>query len=223
MLMDTTYTITALSAQKRNPQRVNVFLDGEFAFGLSRIVAAWLNVGQVIDDAKIEKLKADDEMEIAYQRALRLIDYRPRSESEVAKNLQRNKVPEPVQAAVIARLRNAGLLNDAGFARAWVENRAELRPRSRRALAYELRQRGVDRAVIDQSIENIDDEAMAYQAASRRAVRYQDLEWADFRQKMFRFLAQRGFNYDAAQGAIARVWQELQNEDDIPEEEEGFS
>jgi regulatory protein len=186
-------------------------------------VAAWLYEGQVLTDEKIAQLKADDELEEAYQRSLRLIDYRPRTETEILKNLQRHKIPEGVQTAVVARLRNAGLINDAGFARAWVENRAELRPRSRRALAYELRQRGVDRAVIDQSLENIDDEAMAYQAASRRANRFKDLEWADFRQKMFRFLAQRGFNYEAAQTAIARVWQDLHDADYIPGEEEGFS
>ena len=51
------HRITAIQAQKRNPQRVSVFLDGEFAFGLSRIVAAWLAVGQEISDEKIALLK----------------------------------------------------------------------------------------------------------------------------------------------------------------------
>lgn len=221
-----TYTITALSVQKRNPNRVNVFLDGEFAFGLRRIVAAWLSIGQVLDDEKIARLRADDEIEEAYQRALRLIEYRPRTESEIRRNLQRASIAETVQEAVVTRLKDAGLLDDAGFARAWVENRAELRPRSRRALAYELRQRGVDQTEIDQSLEQIDDEAMAYAAAQRRMTRFKDLDWPEFRQKMFRFLAQRGFNYESSQAVIPRVWNELHDKDtndtDIIEEEEGF-
>ena len=46
--------ITALKAQKRNPNRINVYLDGIFAFGLARVVAAWLQVGQTLSDEKIE-------------------------------------------------------------------------------------------------------------------------------------------------------------------------
>jgi len=71
------HTITALTLQKRNRQRVSVFLDGEYSFGLARIVAAWLEVGQELSDEKIAQLRAEDEREVAYQRALRLIQYRP--------------------------------------------------------------------------------------------------------------------------------------------------
>ena len=55
--------ITDLKAQKRNHQRVNVYLDGEYAFGLSRIVAAWLHVGQELSPEKIKELKLEDELE----------------------------------------------------------------------------------------------------------------------------------------------------------------
>ncbi len=67
------YEITALKLQKRNRQRVNVYLDGEFAFGLARIVAAWLAVGQEIDDQKIAQLQQEDAREVAYQRALKFL------------------------------------------------------------------------------------------------------------------------------------------------------
>ena len=67
------HTITALTLQKRNRERVNVYLDGEYAFGLARIVAAWLVVGQELSDEKITQLRIEDEREVAYQRALRLI------------------------------------------------------------------------------------------------------------------------------------------------------
>lgn len=213
------YTITALSVQKHNPQRVNVYLDGEFAFGLARIVAAWLNVGQTLDDEKIVRLKAEDELETAYARALRRISYRPRTETEIRRSLTRSAIPAGVLEVVIERLKNAGLVNDAGFAQSWVENRAALRPRSRRALSYELRQRGIDSEVIERSIEKVDDSALAYKAAVRRAARFSNLDWNDFRQKMFRFLAQRGFTYEDSNEAIQRVWQELHNTDHLPEEE----
>lgn len=215
--------ITALTLQKRNRQRVSVFLGGEYAFGLARIVAAWLEVGQELSDEKIAQLRAEDEREVAYQRALRLIQYRPRSESEIRQLLRRHATPEESAEEVIERLKQSGLINDAGFAQTWVENRADLRPRSRRALAYELSQRGIDAQVIEQSLTEIDDDVMAYQAAQRPARKHKDLEWNDFRQKMVRYLAQRGFNYESSAQAITRVWQEIHSEQPILEEEEGFS
>ena len=145
--------ITALKLQKRNHQRVNVYLDGEYAFGLARIVAAWLAVGTELSDEKIAQLQAEDQREAAYQRALNLINFRPRTEVEIRQNLHRHNMEEEIIQYVLERLKENGLVNDAGFAQSWVENRAELRPRSRRALAFELKQRGVNSAIIEQTID----------------------------------------------------------------------
>src|SRR4030066_2416308 len=80
-------TITALETQKRNPDRINVFLDGEFAFGVSRFVGAWLTIGQNIDEIKVESLISSDEKEKALQSALRFIGYKQRTEREIIKKL----------------------------------------------------------------------------------------------------------------------------------------
>ncbi len=216
------HRITALTLQKRNHQRVNVYLDGEFAFGLARIVAAWLQVGQVITDEKIAQLRAEDERETAFQSALRLIQLRPRSENEIRQKLLQRKEKDDVIQAVIERLKQSGLLNDEVFARDWIENRAELRPRSRRALAYELSQRGVERSVIETNLAEINDDEMAYRAAQNKARKFRDLDWSEFRLKLYRYLAQRGFDYAASQQAISRVWQEMHDAETIPEDDEGF-
>src|SRR5574340_1235861 len=123
-------TITALKVQKRNPNRVNVYLDGEFAFGLARIVAAWLRVGMMLSDEKIEALQIQDAGEAAYQQALRFISYRPRSEMEIRKKLVEKGTDEKVIEVVSTRLKNAELMGDEQFARTWVENRSTFRPRS---------------------------------------------------------------------------------------------
>ena len=62
-----TKKVTALKLQKRNKNRVNVYLDGEFAFGLARIVAAWLSTGQELTEEKIAELQAQDNVEVALQ------------------------------------------------------------------------------------------------------------------------------------------------------------
>lgn len=209
--------ITALKAQKRNVQRVSVYLDGEYAFGLTRITAAWLAVGQELSDEKIAQLRADDASESAYQQALRLLDKRPRSESEVRRNLVQHGISDDVIQEVLQRLKRSGLVNDAQFASLWVENRREFRPRSRKALAYEMRQKGISRDAIDQALHEIseqDEEEFAYQAAGKQARKYTNLDWPEFRQKMAGFLARRGFNYETSAAALQRVWQELQAEQD---------
>jgi regulatory protein len=207
------HLITALSAQKRNPQRVNVYLDGEFAFGLTRIVAAWLSVGQKIDDEKIARLQDEDRYESAYQRALKFINYQPRSEAEIRQNLQKFGTPEKQVEQIVDRLKQLDLVDDQRFAMAWVENRNTFRPRSRRALTAELRQRGIEPQTIDDVLQDIDEETLAYQAACKQARKLQNLEWENYRQKMVQFLARRGFSYTTSMETATRVWEEIQSID----------
>ena len=209
--------ISALTAQKRNPERINVYLDGEFAFGLSRIVAAWLYVGQDLSDEKIAELQSGDMHESAYQKALNYLSYRIRSEAEVRKHLVGKGIQEEVVVQVLVRLQNAGLVDDERFARSWVENRSEYRPRSRRALVYELKRKGVSEAAIHSAVDEIDEEELAYLAALKKAMRYNRLEWPAFRQKMHTYLAGRGFNYEVSSQVVARIWREInENIDTVP-------
>ncbi len=96
--------ITALKAQKKNPERLNIYLDGEFAFGLSRIIAAWLSIGQELDQSQIDSLLAKDEIEVAYQRALRFLSYKARSSHEVQQKLTQVGFSAEVTEIVIDRL-----------------------------------------------------------------------------------------------------------------------
>lgn len=203
------YTITALQAQKRNPQRVAIFIDGEFAFGLARIVAAWLTVGQKVNDEQMAKLQEQDAQEVAYQAALRYISFRPRSTQEVRKKLEGKGFSESTLEATLRRLEQSSLLNDKQFSQSWVENREAFRPRSHRALEYELKQKGVAVEVIEQALDQVaDDETLAYQAANRLAHRLSDLDRNKFLQKVGSFLSRRGFAYPVIRPVVDRLWLE---------------
>jgi regulatory protein len=204
------HKITSLKLQKRNRQRVNVYLDGKYAFGLARIVATWLKTGQEIDDNKITQLLAEDNHEKAYQHALKYLRYRPRTEAEIHKKLKEHDVSDGTISSVIKRLIKNNLIDDKTFALTWVENRRDFRPRSRRMLAYELRQRGVNQQTINQTLEHVNDEDMAYQAATKQARKYQNFDIKSFRKKMYGFLARRGFNYDVSSRVVSHVWSELE-------------
>ncbi|MBN1976596.1 MAG: RecX family transcriptional regulator [Anaerolineae bacterium] len=190
-----TGTITALRFRKRNKDRVNVYLDGRFAFGLAAIEAAHLRVGQMLSDADIARLQKKDEIERAYERALNFLSYRPRSEAEARRNLRGKNLEEDVIEAVIERLTRAGLLNDREFARYWVENRMQFKPRGSRALRQELWEKGVPDAVITEAIESVNEEDIARRVAEDGARRMAHLQPDDFCRKLNAYLARRGFSY----------------------------
>ncbi|MBT3188946.1 MAG: RecX family transcriptional regulator [Anaerolineae bacterium] len=207
--------ITAIKAQRKNTQRVSVFLDGEFAFGLTRAVAGWLQVGQILGEEKIASLKNDDELEMAYLRAINFLSYRSRSSREIRQNLRKYEVPEPLIEPVIERLEEKNFLNDKEFAQNWVENRNTFRPRGRRALSIELRQKGISDETIQTTLDElVDEEKLVYQAGIKKARKLarRELEWQDFRKKLAAFLARRGFNYGIFSPLLSQLWEEVQDE-----------
>jgi regulatory protein len=119
--------ITAIEPQARHPNRFNIYVDDQFAFGLADILAAKLRVGQTLSDEEMANLEREESVETARDKALRFLEPRPRSAREVRQHLQKKKIEGDVIERVIERLRGAGLLDDAAFAKYWVENREEFR------------------------------------------------------------------------------------------------
>jgi len=211
--------ITAIEPQKRDPNRVNIHLDGNYAFGLARITAAWLKVGQELSQDKVASLQAEDDRERAYQQAMLFLSYRARSESEIRQNLSKHEIPQDVIEQTLERLRENQLANDNQFARAWVENRNTFRPRSRRALQMELRQKGLSDEASQSALEGLDEEALAYEAGLKKARRLQSEEWGEFRKKLSEHLARRGFPYSVIASVVSRIWKETHTEQHIDYEE----
>ena len=211
-------TITALRFQKRDKERVNLFLDGEYAFPLPAVEAAQLRIGQQLSEKKLEELRAIDLRSRGYNRALRFLAVRPRSQLEVRRNLQayRPKDGRRLSASqiewIIGGLRERQYLDDREFARFWVEQRNRFRPIAPRALRYELRQKGVDDSVAQAAIDELSDATSACEAAARsRLYRWQEeTNPAHFRSKMGSFLQRRGFDWEVARDVIDRIWQELE-------------
>jgi regulatory protein len=205
-------TITTLKVQKNNPERVSVFLDGEYAFGVTLEVAARLRKGQPLSDAEIAALRTQDEVDKAYQAALHYLAARPRSRTEVERQLERKgHAPEAI-AAALDRLEQRDYVDDEAFAAYWVDNRSRFRPRSAAALRYELRQKGVDAASIQAATEELDEAAAAWAAVESRLARWQTLTEDELEQKIAGFLARRGFSFAIARQTTRRAWDEYHSE-----------
>jgi len=171
------------------------------------VMQAGLHRGQELGDEELVRLLDSDSAEKAYDRSLNFLSFRPRSTAEVRRNLEARKTPPEVIDQVVERLRSGGLLDDAAFARTWVENRAAFSPRGARLLGYELRQKGVAAEDLEAALPE-DDEAGAVEAARRKSRQFHHLEFNEYRQKMLAYLQRRGFGYEAAAAAVKAAWEE---------------
>ncbi len=207
--------ITSLRFQKKNKERVNVYLDDEYAFALPVLTAAQLRRGQFLDDGEIAQLRMLDLEAKAYDRALHFLAARPRSEWEIRRKLEGyqsrdgHPLDEDQTTAIIERLKAQNYVDDEAFAQYWVDQRNRFKPKSPRALQYELRRKGVAVTIIEAVI-NAETEPVtaALDAARQRAYRWYDLPEQEFHKKMVAFLQRRGFGWDVVQEVVARVWQE---------------
>jgi regulatory protein len=201
--------ITALKYQKKNRNRVSVFVDDRFVLGLPAIVAASLKPGQVLSDVELEALEAKGAIEEGYNRSLNYLSYRPRSRAEVVTYLRRRDMQEKQIDAVVERLEGVGLLDEVAFAEFWVENREKFRPRGLMGLRYELRNKGVSEAIIERVLATVEVSDSAYRAAGKRARQLRHLDRATFSRKLVDYLARRGFDYELARETAYRYWVEL--------------
>lgn len=197
--------ITRIKAQK-NQRRVNVYLDGKFAFGLDadNLLKAGLKVDQELTEKEIENLVFKNEFQKLVDRTLRLISARPRSEKEIADYLRKRKVGPRLIEAVIKKLKSLGQLDDLEFARWWVEQRVAFRPRGRMGLTMELKRKGINLEIIEATVGGIDELFLAQKVASKRLRAYKKLGPMAFRQKMTAFLSRRGFSWEAIKETVEK-------------------
>lgn len=205
--------ITDLRTGKRRDKRLNIFLDGRFAFSLGAEVVAKenLQVGQELSSNQIELLAGNDEVQRCLEAAYHYLGYRPRSESEIRERMQRRGFAAETIDAALTRLREQALLDDEAFAQFWKENRESFRPRSRWLTGLELKRMGVVNNVIEQAVAGIDDEENAYRAALQKTRHCTPADYQSFRRRLSDYLRRRGFNYEVISHAVERIWQERGN------------
>lgn len=198
--------ITALQLQRTHKDRVNVYLDGEYAFSVGLDLAAGLRRGQVLDVDAIAAVRSEDAYRIALAQALQWLGYRPRSSGELAARLARGGTDPAHIGRVIDRLRELQLVDDAAFADWWVAQRLEHRPAGARALTHELRQRGVEPDLIADAVAGLDEPALAARLALQHAPRYRAHGRPVFERRLAGVLQRRGFDGETIRAAVAAAW-----------------
>ena len=143
-----------------------------------------------------------------YQAALKLLTYRARAEAEMKQRLSRKGFAEADIERTVERLKAAGLIDDAAFAKAWTENRAMGSPRSAYVVKRELRTKGIDADTAEEASSTIDDPEAAYRAALPRLNRLAQLPGDEARHKLADFLRRRGFGWAVIERTISRLREE---------------
>ena len=202
--------ITALRVGRGQRKRVNVSLDGRFAFSLEAEVAIKesLQIGQELSTSQIEALARSDHRRRCLNAAAHYLSYRPRSEFELRERLHQRDFDDDSVEAVLAKLKEQGLVDDMAFAQFWKDNRESFSPRSRWLTKLELRQKGVASNIIDQVAEAVDDSDSAYRAALSKARSLPQFDYQSFRRRLGGYLKRRGFSYGVISHTVERLWQD---------------
>jgi regulatory protein len=202
-------TITRLAQGKKNPNRVNLYLDNQFAFALSidEVGKHGLKKSLELTGEQVEALKATDESEYVYAKILNFLSYRPRTIKEVRDRLWKYDVKDIVaQNTLIERLKSRSYLDDVAFARWFIESRNTHRPRSRRLLTQELKSKGLTDEVILSVIDEAADESETIRRLLSKKLGVPHVLDRDIRQKMYAYLSRQGFAWESIK-EVVKTWE----------------
>ena len=214
--MAKTPRITAIEPQKNNPRRYSIFVDEQFAAGVSEEVMAKLQLrrDEPVTPERLAQVLAAEQDSQTRQAALNLLDYRARSRAELARRLRQKGLPEESIQRVIADLEASALIDDEEFARQMTRSLNHTRNLSKRAILGKLTQKGVDRdtaqAVLEEELGDYDERSRAHQAAAQHMRRLSGLDATAQRRRLYAHLQRRGFPHDL----IAEVIQQSLPEED---------
>lgn len=195
--------ITDIKQQVKRADRYSIYIDGKyvFSFSESELLGIGLKVGQEFTEQELDEMKSRAILDKGYDRALNLIMRRPRSEWELRDYLKRKDYAEENIQEILNKLSNRGYVDDADFARRWVENRRLLKSTSKRRLTQELRQKRVPDEVIQLTIEadQTDEQQVLRELIERKRkqTKYQD------EQKLMQYLIRQGFNYGDVKSVLS--------------------
>ncbi|OGB74209.1 hypothetical protein A2V68_00335 [candidate division Kazan bacterium RBG_13_50_9] len=199
--------ITKIVSQSSNSGRVSVFVDEKFLVGIDKLswIRYGLKIGDPINAALCQRLVKEGEEHKTYDKALKLLSYRPQSISEIKKKLSRRFAPADIDVT-IQRLSRNGLLNDREFAVSWVRERMQTRHRSVNHLTAELRRKGIDRGTIQIALETsqADDQEVDVAVALLQK-RLAASGSTTINEKLKAYLSRRGFTYKTIAAAAKKV------------------
>lgn len=201
--------ISALEPQERNKDRINVYVDGRFVMGVFAdvVVTLGLKVGQPVTPERLEELARAETRRKAKEDAYRLLSFRARAEKEIADRLRQKGYEDDVITETLDSLRGLGFVNDEQFASSWVTSRGKTR--GKQALAFELRQKGVDKETTREVLEERSgsEEISAARTAAVKRVGERPMDTSrEAKARLSAYLGRRGFGWEIIRVVMADLY-----------------
>lgn len=207
--------VTNLQQQKRNKDRISIFIDNEFAMGVHKdlIIDHNIYVGKEMEEDFLEEVVKDDEQKKANAYALNLLSYRMRTERELYKRMRDKEYEEDLIVNAIAELKKLGYIDDRTFTEYYVEDKHNLNKLGKNKIKQELYYKGVEKEVIDEIIEEKTDDENEYnnalEVAQKRINSYKNEDKNKVYRKLGAFLTRRGFEYDIVKRVLKEVLEDF--------------
>jgi regulatory protein len=208
---ETVYRVTALERQKHRPDRVSVYLDGAFAFGLDDEVMLRnpIHEGDELSESFIDEVLLSDEYVRAKAKALRLLSHRALTTEELKVKLRDRDFSDRTSERVVCDLLRVGLLNDETFGVSYVRSRLIQRPSSKFLLLQELKRKGIveedARRFVDEAYGPQNEEEVAEALFRKKLTSLKGEDPKKARKKAVEFLFRRGFDWELIRGAMGRA------------------
>lgn len=200
-------TITSIEPQKKRNARVSIFVDGEFALGLSldALASLGLKKGDHVTSEQLAQWRDAAIYDEAKTAAFTILARRIHSEKEIRDKLRKKKFPPEIIEKVVQRLYEMNLLNDSQFASALVRNKLKRTPMGKSALKLKLFQKGLAKETIDDVLREteLNSEELCTKAAERKLKTLAKEPDAQKRkQKLSQFLMRRGFDWETIRATL---------------------
>lgn len=211
--------ISSISVQAKNPDRVNISIDGKYRFSLDvyQVGELGLKVGRELSDAELAGFEQESQFGKLYSRTLEYCLMRPHSAKEIKDYLwrktrvtkyksrngeikDREGVSQDVADRVYSRLQDRGYIDDEKFAKFWIDNRNQIKGVSRKRLTIELRAKGVDASIIEHGLNSTDrnEQDELIKVIAKKSMKYAD------ERKLIEYLMRQGFRYDDIMDALSQ-------------------
>lgn len=209
--------ITGISLQKKNKDRVNIEIEGEYAFSLYAETAVRYGIAKdkEISDEEIERCRREDSQKFAFELSLHYLSYKARTTKEVIDYLKNKEIDDQSILYAIEKLKEYRYLDDVQYADDYVKYYQSNPRYGARMLEYKLIQKGISSTIAKEACARFEkeEEGKIIEELVRKAKRkYTGLHPQKQREKIYRLLISKGFDYDK----IKAAWQS-EPEDDIEE------
>lgn len=197
--------ITAISQQKKDKNRFNIFIDNEFSFAIDTdtLLNLKLHKNQIVTQEEIFQFKKHSDLSKWVNKSLMLISRRPRSVKEIMDYLWRHKIDEFLAEQVIEKLKTKQFLDDNAFSKWFIEQRRAFKPKGKRLLAQELKQKGISGEIIEAVLTDGSSEIEeATQIVKKKITRLKNYDTTTQKKKLIGLLRARGYTWDVIQEAL---------------------